>query len=902
MSLQANDPRLTAYALGELSQREAAILEAELDESPDGQRALVEIRKTADLLRAALASELAPELTTEIRERIIAGGQVTSANGEVGAAASPEATPVRIAARGAHAPVRPAPVRPAARPVRWARRYWKSLAAASVSIVGLAILAVPVVRSAREVARHSRVANSLRQSGLAIANYHDSLSWQKDDIRYAPSESNVRLGDQLVDQMARNPQRPARFATVGESTTMPAAPQAAPSDSPPALLYAPAQQQSQIVPLYAPVPESAPLATETLASQDRRQAGEGQTSGRPALMGGQPAAAGVGLVIRGRASEQQSGEYTIVGQYRAYPSSGEQADRSGGGGAQGGKAYFTSGGAEGRGADKQTLNELKLELDEAIEETKTAEGQGEAGRAQRQGRLGKNQLADIRDTLALKQELLKRRKLVGEKLAELEAAEQANTEAYDAIVENPFQAVAQNPLSTFSIDVDTASYANVRRFLNQGLLPPPGAVRIEELVNYFRYDYAGPKDNEPFAANADVAVCPWAPEHRLVRIGLKGRELAADNRPASNLVFLVDVSGSMRDANKLPLVKDGLRLLVEKLGENDRVAMVVYAGASGLVLPSTLGTHKEKIMYAIDSLEAGGSTNGASGIQLAYDTAVAHFVKGGANRVILATDGDFNVGITDQSQLVDLIEKKAASGVFLSVLGFGMGNYKDSNLEKLADKGNGNYAYIDTLAEARKVLVEELSGTLVTIAKDVKIQIEFNPAKVQAYRLIGYENRMLAKEDFNNDKKDAGEIGAGHTVTALYELVPAGAAAAAEATASVDKLEYQTESRSSDAAQRSNDLLTLKLRYKEPDGAEGRLLKFPVADREQQIGAAGDDFEFAAAVAGFGMLLRGSAHKGPASYATVLELAQASLGADKEGYRREFVELVKKAAAVTGPR
>ncbi len=363
-------------------------------------------------------------------------------------------------------------------------------------------------------------------------------------------------------------------------------------------------------------------------------------------------------------------------------------------------------------------------------------------------------------------------------------------------------------------------------------------------------------------------------------------------------MFLVDVSGSMRDANKLPLVKEGLRMLIEKLGENDRVAMVVYAGAAGMVLPSTPGTQKQQILYAIDSLEAGGSTNGGSGIQLAYDTAVANFIKGGANRVVLATDGDFNVGVTDQSDLLNLIQKKAASGVFLSVLGFGMGNYKDSTLEKLADKGNGNYAYIDSQAEARKVLVEQLSGTLVTIAKDVKIQIEFNPAKVQSYRLIGYENRLLAKEDFNDDRKDAGEIGAGHTVTALYEIVLAGSASASPPP--VDKLEYQSEAQPNDAAAKSADLLTLKLRYKEPDGDTSKLLKFPVADSSQTIAAAGDDFEFAAAVASFGMLLRNSGHKGAANYATVLELAQAGRGDDKEGYRREFIQLVETAQRLSG--
>ncbi|HEY4312593.1 MAG TPA: VWA domain-containing protein [Pirellulales bacterium] len=465
-------------------------------------------------------------------------------------------------------------------------------------------------------------------------------------------------------------------------------------------------------------------------------------------------------------------------------------------------------------------------------------------------------------------------------------------EAYASIVENVFESVWQQPLSTFSIDVDTASYANVRRFLNQNSRPPAEAVRIEEMVNYFHYDYAPPQDNVPFAAHTAVADCPWAPTHRLVRVALKGREIAVDHRPATNLVFLLDVSGSMNDPNKLPLVKEGMRLLVGKLDENDRVAIVVYAGASGLVLPSTRGNDKQTILQAIDALQPGGSTNGASGIQLAYETAVANFVRGGANRVILATDGDFNVGITDADQLVALIKEKAASGIFLSVLGFGMGNLKDATLEQLADKGNGNYAYIDSLAEARKVLVEQLSGTLVTIAKDVKIQIEFNPARVQSYRLIGYENRILAKEDFNDDKKDAGEIGAGHTVTALYEVIPAGAPSA------VDKLEYQSP-QLNPAAEQSNDLLTLKLRYKEPEGDESKLLKFRVADRSQPIAAAGDDFEFAAAVAAFGMILRQSAHKGSANIDLVLQLAEAGQGADRDGYRLEFTDLVRKARAIS---
>ena len=347
-----------------------------------------------------------------------------------------------------------------------------------------------------------------------------------------------------------------------------------------------------------------------------------------------------------------------------------------------------------------------------------------------------------------------------------------NTAAYDHIVENLFLDASGNPLSTFSIDVDTASYSNIRRFINEGSLPPKDAVRVEQMINYFTYDYAQPTDEKPFAVHVDVAGCPWEVSHRLVRIGLKGKEIATDKRGPSNLVFLLDVSGSMMPPERLPLVKQAMRLLVEKLTENDRVAIVVYAGASGLALPSTTGDHKEQILEALENLQAGGSTNGAEGIQLAYKIAAANFIKGGVNRVILATDGDFNVGVTSQGDLIRLIEEEAKSGVFLSALGVGTDNLKDSTMQKLADKGNGNYAYLNSLDEARKALVQQMNGTLVTIAKDVKIQVEFNPARVASYRLIGYEKRMLRKEDFNNDKVNAGEIGAGHTVTELYEVVP----------------------------------------------------------------------------------------------------------------------------------
>jgi Ca-activated chloride channel family protein len=473
-----------------------------------------------------------------------------------------------------------------------------------------------------------------------------------------------------------------------------------------------------------------------------------------------------------------------------------------------------------------------------------------------------------------------------------------NTAAYDHIVENPFLDAKNNPLSTFSIDVDTASYSNIRRFINEGHLPPKDAVRLEEMINYFTYDYPQPNDGRPFSINFDVGGCPWEMSHRLVRVGLKGREIAVDKRDSSNLVFLIDVSGSMTPAERLPLIKQSMRLLVEKLTENDRVAIVVYAGASGLALPSTTGDHKDQIREALDRLQAGGSTNGAEGIELAYKIAADNFIKGGVNRVILATDGDFNVGVTNQGDLVRLIQDKARSGVFLSVLGVGTDNLKDSTMQKLADKGNGNYAYLDSLEEGRKVLVEQMNGTLVTIAKDVKIQVEFNPARVASYRLVGYEKRMLRKEDFNNDKIDAGEIGAGHTVTALYEVVPAGVGSNPE----VDPLKYSRLRQSSGAASGmasetsdSNEMLTVKLRYKAPDCDKSELTERALVDNGANFANAAPDLKFAAAVAEFGMLLRDSEHKGNGTLAAVLEWAQEGKGSDPNGYRAGFIELVRKA-------
>ncbi|MEH1896192.1 MAG: von Willebrand factor type A domain-containing protein [Nostoc sp.] len=476
-----------------------------------------------------------------------------------------------------------------------------------------------------------------------------------------------------------------------------------------------------------------------------------------------------------------------------------------------------------------------------------------------------------------------------------------NTENYNRIEDNPFHRVSNDPLSTFSIDVDTASYSNVRRFITQGELPPKDAVRIEELINYFTYNYPQPKSDayggqsqRPFSVTTEVAAAPWNPQHKLVQVGLQGKRLESETLPPSNLVFLIDVSGSMDDPNKLPLVQQSLKLLVNKLRPEDRVSLVVYAGNAGVVLPATPGSQKSKILAAIDRLEAGGSTAGGQGIELAYKIAKQNFLKSGNNRVILATDGDFNVGVSSDAELTRLIEQKRDQGIFLTVLGFGTGNYKDGKMEQLADKGNGNYAYIDTLLEAKKVLVNDLRGTLFTIAKDVKIQVEFNPAKVQAYRLIGYENRLLQNQDFNDDKKDAGDIGAGHSVTALYEIIPTGTKSDVKLP-EVDPLRYQHSGETAlDAA--GNELMQVKLRYKLPQDSTSQLITQTIQDndlRSDQIPST--NLRFAAAVATFGMVLRDSEYKGNANYDLVMKLATQGKGEDLEGYRGEFIRLVEQS-------
>jgi len=468
----------------------------------------------------------------------------------------------------------------------------------------------------------------------------------------------------------------------------------------------------------------------------------------------------------------------------------------------------------------------------------------------------------------------------------------SNSEEYASFVENNFRLAINEPLSTFSADVDAASYTNMRRYINRGQLPTKDAIRTEEFINYFSYNYKKPTGEHPLAITTEVGGCPWNEQHRLVRIGLKAKEIPSDNLPASNFVFLIDVSGSMYGATRLDLVKSSLKLLVNNLREQDRVAIVVYAGAAGEVLPSTSGADKQKIKESLNNLTAGGSTAGGAGIQLAYKIARKNFIKEGNNRIILCTDGDFNVGVSSDKGLKEMIEKERQSGVFLSILGYGMGNYKDSKMQTLAQAGNGNHAYIDNMQEANKVLVNEFGSTMYTVAKDVKLQIEFNPAKVQAYRLIGYETRLLNKEDFNDDTKDAGEMGAGHTVTAFYEVIPVGIKSSM--IGSVDALKYQkTESKNNSVSSLSSDLLTVKVRYKQPDGKTSKKMEVPLIDNGGNF--VSDDFRFASSVAMFGQLLYDSQYKGNASYDKVLALAKSGLGEDMQGYRREFMRLAETA-------
>jgi len=474
---------------------------------------------------------------------------------------------------------------------------------------------------------------------------------------------------------------------------------------------------------------------------------------------------------------------------------------------------------------------------------------------------------------------------------------QLDEESYKGINENRFTDPKTTPLSTFAVDVDAASYSNVRRFINNGSLPPKNAVRMEEMINYFQYDLPAPVNGDPVAIHTELSSAPWNPQHRLLRIGLKAKSIKTDKLPASNFVFLIDVSGSMLDYNKLPLVKSAIKLLVDQLREGDHVAIVTYAGNAGLKLPSTPGNQKMKIKDAIESLDAGGSTAGGAGIKLAYRIARENYIKGGNNRIVMATDGDFNVGAYSDDDMEQIITKESKSGVSLSVLGFGMGNLKDSKMEILADKGHGNYAYIDNIAEARKSIVTEFGATLFTVAKDVKLQIEFNPAKVQGYRLLGYENRLLEKEDFNDDQKMGGDMGVGHTVTALYEIIPAGIINDSFAN-SVDPLKYQKATQNQ-FLNTSDEMVTVKFRYKSPDGNKSKMKQVALRDQPIAFLKTSNDFRFSSAVAEFGLLLSGSAFKQQADYNSLITRAKAAKGFDNEGYRTEFISMAESARLIS---
>ena len=839
MKIDPNDPRLTAYVLGELDAAEREAIEKQLAECEKSREYVEQLRATTQMLAKELAGEPAPALSVEQRQAV---------QQEIEKLGEPQAKGIR----------RPAKIR------WWQSPQWMALAASLLVIAGTAAVLGPRFFRREAETRSSLIAKNESSLPRIPASHSDLIA--RDDKANAEVKSEEASKEPLYfyadapvrrDLLKAKEQPPAqpegvemgkRFETVIDEARI-----------------AGTAGDGQIA-----FPQRTTSSGDILASRARKPS-QDTAAGAFSYLG---QSAGVQDNFIATKDQDFAQLYTrslgdIVRAKEDAPTSPKSPGMQiAGSEAQDGLGLSRRAGvARVRGVPASVArNEVLCDLPQeaAPQVAYSDEWYG---------------YADTDNSVLIEKD-----------------AEQPSREAYDRIWENPFLRVTHNPLSTFSIDVDTASYANVRRHLNQGQLPPKDAVRIEELINYFSYDYPPPEGRHPFSTYVEVAACPWKEEHRLVRVGLKGRVVESGRRPDSNLVFLLDVSGSMNRPNKLPLVIQSLQMLVDELFPSDRVAIVVYAGASGLVLPSTNADDKETISTALENLRAGGSTNGGQGIELAYRIATENFIKGGTNRVILATDGDFNVGVTNRGDLVRLIEEKAKSGVFLSVLGFGMGNLQDATLEQLADKGNGNYAYIDTEKEAEKVLVEQIGGTLVTIAKDVKIQIEFNPQKVGAYRLIGYENRMLAKEDFNDDTKDAGEIGAGHTVTALYEIIPAGAPLDLPG---VDELKYQVTVDLPDA-EGAEEILTLKLRYKPPEDDTSRLIEQAVRDSGKRFSETTDDFKFASAVASFGMLLRDSEHKGNATFDRVIETAAQSKGLDEKGYREEFIQLVEKAKGLMG--
>lgn len=874
MTFDPNDARLTAYALGELEGSERTEIEQLLAASPEARAELAEIQEAVGLLQTQLASEPAPELTAEQRQRL-EQHIVAQAASE-----SPAARPdVRVAAIVSVSP----------------RRTWVAVAGSlAASAVAVAIM-LPAMQQSREASRPRATANN---DTTKMSKESESLVAAND----APAVKALALGmeESLGErQLSESGRRLAARENAGQSSAG-ATLSKKPAESErlrdarkdrslglDGLVEHEAKQQTSLSTAPADPAGTLPAPTRTASVTNAPgMAGKPTTfnglNGTPTPKAAAASAPDLAPIVT-KGAEMRGGQRRSI--VAGQPEQSKTADdfsfsrekKKAGSGPAEGKPFADLAKSEARQADAKASKEVaELALKSDAEP--------------------KDRYRVVLDRLQSD---------ISEKLQQKVADKVSTNESYDAISENDFATPLEQPLSTFSIDVDSASYANTRRFLTQGQLPPADSVRVEEFVNYFRYDYKQPAAGEAFSVTADVAPCPWQKDNYLARVGLKAKDIDKSKRPPTNLVFLIDVSGSMQPANKLPLVKRGLTLLVEEMGEQDHIAIVTYAGDAGVKLPGTKGSDQLQIMQVIDGLHAGGSTNGASGISLAYEQALRSFNKEGENRVILCTDGDFNVGISSDDELVKLIQAQAKSGVFLSVFGFGMGNLKDSKLEKLADKGNGHYGYIDDLNEARKVFNEELVGTLYTVAKDVKLQVEFNPLTVGAYRLIGYENRALAAQDFNDDTKDAGEIGAGHTVTALYEIVPAGHWPKA---GKVDDLKYAAVEKKRDEAARADaksklapdvadDLFTVKLRYKQPNAeTSARTVDYVVDDIAGKKDVVPNrDLMWAASVANFAMHLRHSKHAGSWTLEDIIETAAGAKGEDPTGRKSEFVDLVKAA-------
>ncbi len=916
MPLDPNDPRLTAYALGELDEPEKAAVEVELADSAEGRQSVEEIRFTARLLAEQLRQEPAPGLAPAQRQ-VIEGKLRRAPNRRlpiIGLAALAVAASILLTVM---ALTLTRPARKPAAPTGW-----------------LTMKTGPSEGALREAAEP--VAKALPAFEESAKAERGKLGGARDiEASSAPAQVLARNEPAAVTTDARSNRAPTSSPFAAAPAPVRAmTPQLRTSSQERPALQSPSPTALAMQPMAGPAPAASASAPARLPYGASKPGAippqAGAMGGFGGAMRGGQLAANNASTLQNRAQNQMNFRYQLKENLDA---GGEVSPGAGGPARKQGSEYRRAAGrtemntALQRGRKEAALGEAQGQVRSAPVESKLAAAGSKNGqvptvatelsqvRLHKESEKSERVAGSAGDSQGLKDgvEGFDRKQKLGEPMELEKTAEAApppvappdqtgvagfalapaaglRNEVFAPIVENDFVVVGQEPRSTFSVDVDTASYAEVRRFLGQNMLPPGDAVRIEEMLNYFPYHDPPPAGDEPFSVHAEVASCAWNAGHRLARIGLKARPIANNKRPASNLVFLVDVSGSMDEPNKLPLVKAGLRLLVEQLGENDWVSIVVYADAAGVTLRPTSCVHKAEILSAVDQLEARGSTNGSAGLQLAYDTAMVHYLKGATNRVILASDGDFNVGMTDDDQLIKLIAAKAKSGVFLSVLGFGMGNIKDAKLEKLADKGNGHHAYIDSIQEARKVLVEEIGSTLVTVAKDVKIQVEFNPVKVGAYRLIGYENRLLRNEDFANDKKDAGEIGAGHHVTALYELVPPDRASKVAGT----NLRFQKQ-----VVLPSDRALLVSLRYKQPDGDRSRLIECGVADKGVDYARASEDFKFASAVAGFGMLLRDSRFKGSLTYAGILELAAPLATDDRSGYRQEFLRLVRKAQGLS---